>query len=349
MKRIVYLLVAGVMLVGMMFAFTACNGNGGNDIEELVCGITDYEPMNYRDDQGEWTGFDTEFALMVGEKLGMNVSFQEIEWANKYAELNSGAIDCIWNGFTANTEDDGVPRSDLVDMSYGYMLNQQCIVIRTTRDREFRTESDLRGKSAAVEKGSAGENYAIKALGDNARIVTPPAQTGTLLEVKSGAVDFAVVDLLLAQKMTGVGDYTDLKIANITLDSEMYAIAFKKGSALTAKVNQAMMELYDDGKLEELAKKYKLENSLLIDKGTETDADADADADTEANGEDEAEEETETGTNAGSGTSTGSGNQTATETEKETDDDEKTDDNADDKADADTDDEKADSDDDSAS
>ena len=272
MKRIVYLLVAGVMLAGMMFLFTACGGGGGHveSVETLVCGITDYEPMNYKDAQGEWTGFDTEFAKLVGDKLGMKVEYQQIAWENKYAELGSGAINCIWNGFTANSEDDGIPRSERVDLSYSYMLNQQCVVIKTSRDSEFKTESSLKGKTVAAEKGSAGESYAVLAVGNNGKVIDAAAQTNTLLEVKSGAVDFAVVDILLARKMTGVGDYADLKIADITLDHEVYAVAFKKGSELTEKVNQAMLELYNDGTLATLAEKYGLENSLIMDTGEDT-------------------------------------------------------------------------------
>jgi polar amino acid transport system substrate-binding protein len=96
-------------------------------------------------------------------------------------------------------------------------------------------------------------------------MIDAAAQVDTFIEVKSGAVDFAVVDILLAQSLTGTGNYADLAIADITLDSEVYAIGFEKGDALKDKVNTAMQELFDEGKMAELAEKYGLQNSLKLD------------------------------------------------------------------------------------
>jgi len=275
MKKTLSRVLIVAMALGMLVMFAACGnpGNGGNggDVgddggsETLICGVTIYEPMNFQDDEGNWTGFDTEFAQLVGEKLGMEVKFQEIKWENKYSELESGAINCIWNGFTANSSDDGKKRSELVDFSYSYMLNQQCVVVKADRAGEFASEDDLVGKTAAAESGSAGESFATDAIGDSGTLITSTSQISTLTEVKSGAVDCAVIDILLALEKAGSGDYADLAIADITLDSEVYAIGFQKGSELTEKVNQAIQELYDEGKLEELAEKYGLENSLQLD------------------------------------------------------------------------------------
>ena len=232
---------------------------------KLICGVTEFEPMNFRDSRGNWTGFDTELAQLVGQKLGMTVEFQEIEWASKYQELEAGTINAIWNGFTANSSENGVPRSNMVDFSYSYLRNQQSVVIRSSRANEFRSVDSLTGKTAAAESGSAGEAFAKEAVGASGRIIGSPAQINTFIEVKSGAVDFAVIDILLAQRLAGSGDYSDLAIANITLDHEVYAVGFKKGSDLTQKVNNALKQLYDEGKMAELAKKYKLEDSLVLD------------------------------------------------------------------------------------
>ena len=264
MKRILCQLLAGVMALGMPLAFTACAQKSNAD--KLVCGVTEYKPMNYIED-GDWIGFDTEFALNVGEKLNMDVVFQKIEWKNKYTELESGAINCIWNGFTANSveADTGKPRSEYVDFSYSYMLNQQCVVIRLDRIMEFGTMDDLIGMTVAAEKGSAGESFAREVVGGSGKVIDSSAQLNTLIEVKSGAVDFAMVDILLAQALTGLGDYLDLTIADLVMDAEVYAVGFKKGSELTPKVNKAIKELYDDGTLEELALKYGLESSLSLD------------------------------------------------------------------------------------
>jgi len=263
MRRIVSIALAAFVFAGMLLAFPSCKKSSG----KLICGITDYEPMNYRDLNGNWTGFDTEFALLVGEKLGMDVEFQEIEWGQKYNELESGAISAIWNGFTGNVAESetGIPRSELVDMSYSYMLNQQCVVVKADRAGEFKAVNDLAGKTAAAEKGSAGESFTRAAVGPSGAVIDSSAQINTFIEVKSGAADCAVVDILLAQRIAGSGDYSDLVIADIVLEAEVYAVGFKKGSDLRQKVNDAMKALYDDGTLMALAEKYGLENSLTLD------------------------------------------------------------------------------------
>ena len=178
MKRKSVLLLTAALVVAMLFALASCDSNNSNTPststrdpsssarDKLICGITLYEPMNYKDNSDNWTGFDTEFALLVGDKLDMDVEFQLIEWSNKFFELNSGAITCIWNGFTANAdESDGTPRVDLCDMTYSYMLNQQCVVIKADRAGEFSSAASLTGMSAAVESGSAGETAAKELVG----------------------------------------------------------------------------------------------------------------------------------------------------------------------------------------
>ena len=264
MKKLLTLALALTMVV---MALAGCGNNaattdGADNV--LTCGVTIFENMNEKDANGEWTGFETEFAQAVGEKIGMEVEFQEIDWGQKYNELNSGAIDCVWNGFTANSSDNGVARSELVDFSYGYMLNQQCIVVKKDNVDAYKTEEDLKGKTACVEGGSAGASYA-ESVTDADKIFSTPAQINAFTEVKSGAVDFIVVDILLAQNICGEGDYADLAIAEaIELDSEIYAVGFKKGSELTAKVNAAIKELEADGTLMKLAEKYGFENVLKV-------------------------------------------------------------------------------------
>ena len=257
-----------ILAVLMMAAcLTACQpaSKGGSEAKKtLTCGVTVFENMNEQDADGNWIGFESEFAIEVGKILGMDVKFQVIDWSQKYNEVNSGAIDCIWNGFTANSSDNGIKRSDLVDFSYGYMLNQQCIVVKQDRVAEFADAAALSGKTACVEGGSAGEAYAISVT-DADKVSKATAQINAFPEVKSGAVDFAVVDILLAKNICGQGDYTDLAVVEaIELESEIYAIGFKKGSDLTAKVNAAIKELEANGKLAEIAKKYGFENVLKI-------------------------------------------------------------------------------------
>ena len=260
MKKFLSLFLSILMIMLTVFSFAACS----KDDNTLTCGVTIFENMNEKDENGNWTGFESEFAMEVGKLIGMDVEFQEIDWGQKYNELNSGAIDCIWNGFTANSSDDGVKRSELVDFSYGYMLNQQCIVVKKDAVDSYKSAADLKGKKACVEAGSAGESYA-ETVTDKDKIFSATAQINTFTEVKSGAVDFAVVDVLLAQNICGKGDYADLTIVDaIELESEIYAVGFKKGSELTAKVNEAIKTLDENGKLMELAKKYGFENVLKV-------------------------------------------------------------------------------------
>ena len=261
MKKIALLALVVILMAGMVFTSCAKKPEG-----KLVCGVTEYEPMNFRDARGNWTGFDTEFALLVGQKLGVEVEFQLIEWANKFIELDSKAIDAIWNGFTATAnEPDGTPRINLCDMSYSYMLNTQSVVVRAERAGEFTSTASLAGKTLAVEAGSAGETKAKNLVGESGQIIGAPAQINTFMEVKAGASDGAIIDLILAQQIAGSGDYSDLVIANIDLGSEVFAIGFRRGDPLRDRVNQAMLELYNEGKLHELARKYGLEDRFVID------------------------------------------------------------------------------------
>ena len=258
MKKILSLILALTMCA---LCFAAC---GEKKDDTLTCGVTIFENMNEKDENGNWTGFESEFAMAVGEIIGMKVEFQEIDWGQKYNELNSGAIDCIWNGFTANSSDDGIKRSELVDFSYGYMLNQQCIVVKKDNVANFTSEESLKGKTACVEGGSAGAAYA-ESVTDAENVKKATSQINAFPEVKSGAVDFIVVDILLAQNLCGTGDYADLAIVeDIELASEIYAIGFKKGSDLTAKVNDAIKKLEADGTLMKLAEKYGFENVLKV-------------------------------------------------------------------------------------
>ncbi len=259
MKKILALLVAVAMLTACVLTFSSCN-----DENTLVCGVTLFENMNEQDENGNWIGFESEFAIEVGKILGMDVEFQIIDWDQKYNELNSGAIDCIWNGFTANSSDNGIKRSELVDFSYGYMLNQQCVVVKTADLAKYTDVSSLSGKKAAVEGGSAGASYAAT-FTDADKIVKANNQISAFPELRSGAVDFLVVDIILAQNICGKGDYTDISIVDsIELESEIYAIGFKRGSELTDKVNAAIKQLENNGKLMEIAEKYDFENVLQV-------------------------------------------------------------------------------------
>ncbi len=263
MKKIIALLMTACLL----FAFAGCGTKDTNsdvsDAKSIVVGYTIYEPMNYFNDDKELVGFDTELAEAVFKNLGYTAVFQEIEWENKYTDLNSGAIDCIWNGFTANTsDDDGVARAEKVDFSYNYMENQQAIVVK--KDSGINAAADLNGKFGCAESGSAGETYGSSFEGANMKGFTK--QTDCLTEVLGATADFAVVDSQLAKSYVGKGDYADLAIVDgLSSDVEFYAIGFKKGSELTANVNAQLEKLAADGTIKTLAEKYGVVNTAITD------------------------------------------------------------------------------------
>jgi polar amino acid transport system substrate-binding protein len=254
MKKIIAIL----MVLCMVLSFAGCG-----DDKTIVVGYTIYEPMNYKDAEGELVGFDTELAEEVFDELGYDVVFQEIIWESKYTDLNSGTIDCIWNGFTANTaDDDGVQRADKVDFSYNYMENRQVVVVKN--DAGITAKENLNGKLGVAETGSAGEGYAKDFEGTTFKGFTK--QTDCLFEVKSGTADFAVVDAQLAKSYCGKGDYADLTIVDaLSSEVEYYAIGFRKGDELTAKVNAELEKLGADGTIAKLAEKYGVENTAIKD------------------------------------------------------------------------------------
>ena len=271
MKKLLTLALAVLMVAGCVVSFAACGKKTDWETVEkngkFVCGITIYAPMNYydadgdlvADDSGELVGFDTELAKMVAEKLGVEVEFQKIEWSNKYAELSSGAIDCIWNGFTSNSkDDDGIERKDKVDFTYAYLDNAQCVIVKSDKLSSITSADSLKGLKGAAETGSAGESYA-KSVTDEDKVVGKASQMDTFIDLKSGAVDFIVVDVLLADKIVGQGDYADLaKATAVTIDNEVYSIGCRKGSDLDEKINEALVALLNEGKLETLAAKYNV-------------------------------------------------------------------------------------------
>ena len=264
MKKKIFMIVLCVALVAVSVSALFACGSGKSDSEyilgkkTLICGITLYEPMNYADEEGEMTGFDTEFAQAVCAELGIEAKFQVIKWSSKETELNAKYIDCIWNGFTVNDE-----RKQNVEFTKSYLNNTQCVVVKTSALANFTSSASCSGKTAAAEAGSAGEG-AAKDLTAESKVVSVQAQMNALSEVKSGNVDFAVVDVILANSIVGNGNFSDLSIATaIELEAEEYAVGFRKGSDMAEKVNAVIDKLLQNGKLLEIAEKYGLEGQLI--------------------------------------------------------------------------------------
>ena len=293
-KRIAALLLAGIMTVGLCSC--ASNGNsssaadnadsssadssaadnadstsseGGDwqyiaDKGNFVAGITLFEPMNYYDENGELTGFETEFTKAVCEKLGVEAKFQEIEWDKKEIELNAKTIDAIWNGLTVTEE-----RKENMGFSKSYVRNKQVVVIKADNKDKYTDEASMAGASCAAESGSAGQTAieTSSVLSQN-EFVGASAQKDVLLEVKAGTVELGVLDYVMAKASIGEGtDYDDLMIVEgVELAPEEYAIGMRKGDTETIdKVNGAIDELVADGTLKALAEKYGLADVYAFD------------------------------------------------------------------------------------
>lgn len=271
MKKVLSVFLAALMMISVVSLFAACSKDtaekdttGASDAATaesdlayvqnkgtLVVGITEYEPMNYKDDNGEWTGFDTEFAQAVGEKLGVNVEFVEINWDYKYNELDSKSIDCIWNGMTITDEG-----KEAASISDPYAENAQVVVMKQDQLANYTDVESLKDLTIAVEGGSAGEKAAAAAGLTNT--VVSNTQALALTEVSSGSCDACIIDLTMANSMTGEGTSNANLGFELKLEAEEYGIAFRKNSDLTAKVNEIIDELMSDGTLDALAEKYEI-------------------------------------------------------------------------------------------
>lgn len=222
---------------------------------KMVIGITEYEPMNYYDENGTLIGFDTEFAQAICAKLGITAEFQVIDWDMKETELKSGNIDCIWNGLTV-TED----RRENMDFSTSYLTNRQCVVINSANADTYTDAASLSTALITAEGGSAGESAITSDANlSQANYTASSSQADALLALKAGNYDAIVIDYTMATASAGSGDYADMMIVDgITLANEEYAIGFRLGSNMTDKVNEAISEMIADGSLAKLAAKYEL-------------------------------------------------------------------------------------------
>ena len=221
----------------------------------LVVGITDFEPMDYKDADGNWIGFDADMAQAFAESLGVDVEFVEIDWDNKVLELDSQAIDCVWNGMTLTDE-----VTSAMECSNAYCNNAQVVIVPADKADQYQTVEACADLAFAVEAGSAGEAE-ISALGYS---YTPvKAQSDALMEVAAGTSDAAVIDSLMAAAMVGQGTgYANLTYT-VGLNSEEYGVGFRKGSDLAAALNDFFAAAYADGSMIECAETYGVQAALI--------------------------------------------------------------------------------------
>lgn len=270
MKKIIALVMAALLV----FAFAGCTDTkvdeetstnealenvsvaAESDLEyiknkgTLVVGITDYAPMDYKvEGSDEWTGFDAEFARAFAKELGVEVQFIEIDWDNKVFELDAKKIDCIWNGMTITDE-----ITLKTSVSDAYVKNAQVVVMAADKVADYADAASMADLTFAVESGSAGEDAAEE---NNYKFTSVLTQGDALMEVKAGTADACIIDITMADAMTGEGtSYAELA-KGIELTSEVYGVSFRQGSDVTAAFNKYMVDAKTEV-LEPLAQKYEL-------------------------------------------------------------------------------------------
>ena len=255
-----------VMLLTLVMAFTAVTAfaEAASDKQyvldkgKLVVGITDFAPMDFKNEAGEWIGFDADIAKAFAAKLGVEVEFVEIDWDNKILELDGKAVDCIWNGMTLT---DAVKNA--MECSNAYMNNAQVVVVPVDKADAYQTVESIADLSFAAEAGSAGEAE-LNALSLN---VTPVAtQADALMEVAAMTSDAAVIDALMAAAMIGEGTSYEGLTYTVGLNSEEYGVGFRKGSDLAAELNAFFVAAYADGTLTAAAETYGVQAALIEQK-----------------------------------------------------------------------------------
>lgn len=266
-KRIAALAASALMITGL---FTGCGAKESSDLAAikekgtLNIGITLFDPMNYYDPENpdKLIGFDTEMAEAVCGKLGVTPNFIQIDWEKKIVELKSHNIDCVWNGLSILDD-----LKESIDYSDPYSANMQVCVVKKENLEKFSSLESMASAKLTAESESAGQKtiQADENLKQGA-FTAVLSQQDTLLEVKSGTADVAVIDAVMAYASVGEGtSFEDLAVVpGIELSKEEYGVGFRKGSDLPAEVNKALKELTEDGTVAAIAEKYP---SVLVTLG----------------------------------------------------------------------------------
>lgn len=259
MKKLITTFVAAILAVVSLFAFTACTKPVVVEDEKaiiaagkIVIGITDYAPMDYKEEgSDEWIGFDAELAKMFAQSLGVTCEFYEIvDWNNKVAEIDAGAIDLIWNGMTATSA-----LGKQIDFSVSYAKNAQVAVVK--KGSTITTKAQIKTAQVAVESGSAGATVAQQEGMVN--VNAPGNQRQALLEVLADTSEVAIIDITMAQSVVGVGEFSDLQIVQgVSYGDEIFAVGLRKGSDLKAKLDAFLKAKYADGTITALAQTYNV-------------------------------------------------------------------------------------------
>ena len=228
----------------------------------LIVGFDqDFPPMGFVGDDGEYTGFDLELAQEVAKRLGLEYKAQPIAWDSKDMELESGNIDCIWNGFTmTGREDDYI-------WTEPYMANQQVFVV--ANDSDINSQADLAGKIVEVQADSSAEaalKEAPELTATFKELLTTADYNTAFMDLEQGAVDAIAMDVIVAGYQIQQRN-ADFKILDDSLSEEEYGVGFKKGNTeLRDKVQSTLEEMAEDGTLQEVSEKWFSKDVTTIGK-----------------------------------------------------------------------------------
>ena len=263
MKKVIAILLC----MAMVLTFAACAAKPAESTSDLdyikgkgtlVVGITDFEPMDYQNETGEWIGFDADMAKAFAESLGVKAEFVEIDWDNKIMELDAKTIDCVWNGMTLTDE-----VTSAMSCSNAYCNNSQVVIVPADKAADYQSAEACKDLSFAVEAGSAGKAE-VEKLGYSFTEVKD--QATALMEVAAGTADAAVIDSLMAGAMVGAGTSYENLCFTVSLneaEGEQYGVGFRKGSDLAQALNDFFAASYQDGSMQACAETYGIQAALI--------------------------------------------------------------------------------------
>ena len=263
-KRMLIILLMLSMAAGI---FTACSSSKNTDNSgKFTVGFdAEFPPYGYKDDNGEYVGFDLDLAQAVCDKNGWTLVKQPIDWDSKDMELNSGTIDCIWNGFTMTG------REKDYTWSSAYIDNSQVVIVKS--DAQINNLSDLAGKVVAVQSDSSalaaftGEDASESNI-QLAKSFSSLQQVGdynsAFMNLESGSVDAICMDIGVAgYELKARGN--SFRMLSEHVSSEEYGIGFKKGNTkLRDQVQETLNEMLADGTFMDIAKKWNVDESVCL-------------------------------------------------------------------------------------
>lgn len=265
LKNIIALGIIGVMTLG----FAGCSSNGANGEnaaqanaqkektkDTLVLGFDDtFVPMGFKDENGEYAGFDIELAKEVSKRIGKEITFQPIDWSMKETELNAGNIDFIWNGYSVDDE-----RKEKVNFSEPYLDNRQIII--TLADTAINSKDDLKGAKVGAQSQSTAvtavekEQEILKTFADG-KVVTYETNNEALMDLEAGRIEAVVADEILSRYYISKKGEGKFKILEEDFGDEVYAVGVRKDdTGLLDELNKALKEIKEDGTGKTISEKW---------------------------------------------------------------------------------------------